>query len=426
MVVFTLPSVFMIMPMASFYQIDPDGDVDIVLLQPKEVVPYVDDVLDCPATSPRLNISRLGRQEPSEPEPLGEEPEWRLEPQPTAETEPAPVSEALDPDGYPGPATTPERQALAIVEDPSDVDQTRSVLAKEDASSTLRQNCVQIRVSSKHLVLASPYFKRNLGSGMLESHILSSQGHVEFRMDIEDLEAMLIVMNIVHGRTRQVPRHIDLDMLTRVAVLVDYLECHEVIELFSDRWIDDLKGGITTTYSEALIQWLCISLIFRKACQFKAVTHTAIRQTKGPIDTLGLPIRESVVDKINHQRFDALDRLLSALEDLLNDLRQERKFCNFECNAMRYGALAIGCRELLFPRPQIPFLGYSFENTVASVRKIREPNWCASERSKSGQSAFYPQYYEYEQHTCKLTSHITPIISSIDDNLKGLSLCDDL
>lgn len=295
MVVFTLPSVFMIMPMASFYQIDPDGDVDIVLPQPKEVVPYVDDVLDCPATSPRLNISRVGRQEPSEPEPLGEEPEWRLEPQPTAETEPAPVSEALDPDGYPGPATTPERQALAIVEAPSDVDQTRSVLAKEDASSTLRQNCVQIRVSSKHLVLASPYFKRNLGSGMLESHILSSQGHVEFRMDIEDLEAMLIVMNIVHGRTRQVPRHIDLDMLTRVAVLVDYLECHEVIELFSDRWIDDLKGGITTTYSEALIQWLCISLIFRKACQFKAVTHTAIRQTKGPIDTLGLPIRESVV-----------------------------------------------------------------------------------------------------------------------------------
>ena len=116
---------------------------------------------------------------------------------------------------------------------------------------------------------------------------------------------MLIVMNIIHGRTRRVPRFVDLDMLTRLAVLVDYLECHEVIEPFSDRWIDDLKGSITVTYSKVLIQWLCISLIFRKACQFKAVTRTAIRQTKGPIQTLGLPIRESVVGERSHSSQEA-------------------------------------------------------------------------------------------------------------------------
>jgi hypothetical protein len=111
---------------------------------------------------------------------------------------------------------------------------------------------------------------------------------------------MLIVMNIIHGRTRRVPPFVDLDMLTRLAVLVDYLDCHEVIEPFSDRWIDDLKGSITVIYSKLLIQWLCISLIFRKACQFKAVTRTAIRQAKSPIQTLGLPIRESVVGERSH------------------------------------------------------------------------------------------------------------------------------
>jgi hypothetical protein len=76
---------------------------------------------------------------------------------------------------------------------------------------------------------------------MLEGHTLSSQGHVEFRMDEKDSEAMLLVMNIIHGRARRVPRSVDLDVLTRLAVLVDYLECHEAIEPFSDRWIDDLK-----------------------------------------------------------------------------------------------------------------------------------------------------------------------------------------
>jgi hypothetical protein len=269
---------------------------------------------------------------------------------------------------------------------------------------------------------------------MLESHTLSSQGHVVFRKDEKDPEAMLIIMNIIHSHTRRVPRFVDLNMLTRLAVLVDYLECHEVIETFSDRWIDDLKGSITVTYSKLLIQRLCISLIFRRACKFKVVTRAAIRQTKGPIQTLGLPIRESVVGERSHSSLRSgltlthtlrqdqpaavrLDRLLSALEELLDDFRQDRMFCTFECNAMRYGALAngLGCRELLFPRPQIPYLGYSFENTVASVRDIQYPQWC---NRSSGSGSYYDSYYQ--PHTCQLTSHITPIISSIDDNLKGI------
>ena len=130
---------------------------------------------------------------------------------------------------------------------------------------------------------------------MSESRILDSEGHLNLFMNDEDPEAMLIVMNIIHGRTRQVPRRVDLDMLTKIAVLVDYLECHEAIEPFSDMWIDHLKKKIAVNYSRALIQWLCISYIFRKETQFKAVTRTAIRHIKGPMQTLGLPIREGVV-----------------------------------------------------------------------------------------------------------------------------------
>ena len=260
------------MALTSFYEIDPDGDIELILSHPAEVVSPLDGVLECPPTPPQLYFRRPITPESS----------------PTAE-------EVFIRDS--DTSTTAEVDALAISKEPTDADLMGSKLPKLDATSTSDENCVRIQVSSKHLTIASSYFKRNLRSGMLESHTLSSQGHVQFPMDEKDLEAMLIVTNIIHGRSRQAPRFVNLDMLTRLAVLVDYLECHEVIEPFSDRWIDDLKKDITVTWSKELIQWLCISLVFRKECQFKAVTRTAIRQAKGPIQTLGLPIRESVVGK---------------------------------------------------------------------------------------------------------------------------------
>ncbi|MCJ1361038.1 hypothetical protein MMC16_000135 [Acarospora aff. strigata] len=120
-----------------------------------------------------------------EPEPCTESEPYTYGESP-AEPEPEPATEALEPDVYLETPTTPEAEALAIPKEPSDADPTGSVLAKEDAISTPDENCVQIRASSKHLTLASSYFKRNVGNGTLESHILSSQGHVEFRMDEKD------------------------------------------------------------------------------------------------------------------------------------------------------------------------------------------------------------------------------------------------
>jgi hypothetical protein len=178
----------MIMPMASLHQIDLDGDVDLVLPRPKEVVSHLDGVLDCSPTPSGLSFSRPNTQERcstkcSRKGRKGKkgalEPGALIFDDPPAESEPEPVAEAL---AYLETPTTPEAEAL-IPERPFDADPTGSVLTKEDTTSTPDESCVRIRASSKHLTLASSYFKRNLGSGMSESHTLSSQGHVEFRMD---------------------------------------------------------------------------------------------------------------------------------------------------------------------------------------------------------------------------------------------------
>jgi hypothetical protein len=57
---------------------------------------------------------------------------------------------------------------------------------------------------------------------------------------------------------------VDLEMLTKLAVLVDYYACYEAVEIVSDMWVDGLKGTLPTAYSKDLVRWLFISWVFQK------------------------------------------------------------------------------------------------------------------------------------------------------------------
>ena len=155
---------------------------------------------------------------------------------------------------------------------------------------------VRIQVSSSHLRLASPYFKRMFRSGWLEGDTLRIQRRVEIRLrNGEDPDALLIILNIIHGHTRSVPRVVDLTMLTKIAVLVDFYECYEAVEIFSNMWIDSLEGDSPQSISTKLTQWIWVTWVFNKTHQFKAATQIARRQSKGSIETDGLPIPQIVL-----------------------------------------------------------------------------------------------------------------------------------
>ena len=265
---------------------------------------------------------------------------------------------------------------------------------------------------------------------MLESTTLRSEGRVDFPMQDEDPDAMLIIMHIIHGRTHQVPRSVSLDLLTKIATSVDYLECLDLIEPFADGWINALKKGAAATYSKALIQWLCVSLIFRKENLFAALTRTAIRQAKGPIQTLGLPIRDSIVgeflplippkksaythvklsEKINQTRHRELERVFSNLDEALKHFRKIHATCIIERNCMYYGLLmeALESCGSLYPHPQIPFLGLCCEDLIQSGSRIRAPHW----RDAS------------TDHDYNLRVFIQRLIRGVDNDIKGLSLSD--
>ncbi|KAH7196262.1 hypothetical protein BKA60DRAFT_612749 [Fusarium oxysporum] len=110
-----------------------------------------------------------------------------------------------------------------------------------------------------------------------------------------DGEAFLLLMNILHHKTREVPRIIELEKLAKVAVLVDYYGCHEAVELWAETWISNLHSDMTESfYSRELLLKLTISWVFSDRQKFRSLTEVAIRTSRGPIPTLGLPIPNQI------------------------------------------------------------------------------------------------------------------------------------
>jgi hypothetical protein len=106
-----------------------------------------------------------------------------------------------------------------------------------------------------------------------------------------DVEAFLIVLRIVHGRNKQVPREVTLEMLAKIAVLEDYYNFGEVLDVFTEVWIQKLtKTPIPATYCRDLILWIWVAWVFDIEQQFMEATATAIKQSTESVRTLELPL----------------------------------------------------------------------------------------------------------------------------------------
>jgi hypothetical protein len=152
---------------------------------------------------------------------------------------------------------------------------------------------IHFHVCSGNLMSASPWFNRVLKrDGWLESNRNVEDRHFRISAEDWDDEALLILMNVFHLRNRDVPRTVSLEMLAKIAVLVDYYDCGEAIELFANVWIADLRGNvpIPTTYDRTLVLWIWISWVFKQDELLKQSTFIAIEQCTESMRTLELPI----------------------------------------------------------------------------------------------------------------------------------------
>ncbi|KAG5956721.1 hypothetical protein E4U58_006437 [Claviceps cyperi] len=171
-----------------------------------------------------------------------------------------------------------------------------------------KRNEVHFRLCSRHLALASPVFKTMLNGFWKESAPLSDQSNglakplatlqnspdceVRYKLAATEWDAkdFLLLMNIVHGRNRQVPLSIDLETLGRISVLVDYYRCQEVTQLAVGLWIDKLSGKLPTKYGRECVTWMFVSWVFSRHKVFEEMTLLALRTSEGGLGTIYLPL----------------------------------------------------------------------------------------------------------------------------------------
>jgi hypothetical protein len=213
-----------------------------------------------------------------------------------------------------GAATAAETYSTSVVDQPLQ----QNMLSAGYLALTgeqLDSEDVYYYVSSRHLMLASPWFQRALTEGgWSESGRSDNDERFHITAEDWDADAFLILINAFHLRNKQVPRTVSLEMLAKIAVLVDYYDCGEAIELYANIWVDELKVRtvLTPTYCRDTVLWTCIAWVFDRADQLQSASAVAIKNSTESFQTLELPIPTRVSGKyllgpikippINHHR----------------------------------------------------------------------------------------------------------------------------
>jgi hypothetical protein len=135
------------------------------------------------------------------------------------------------------------------------------------------QQEVHCIVSSRHMMLASEHFEKLLGGDNEEAVSLKSSGHVTIELSVEP-DTLIILLQIIHGKSREVPRQMSLALLRKLAVMVNDFGMLGSVEFFADTWIDHSKReGLPGSYTEDVLSWLFVFFVFERAEEFKDMTR---------------------------------------------------------------------------------------------------------------------------------------------------------
>ncbi|KAK2062937.1 hypothetical protein LY76DRAFT_535898 [Colletotrichum caudatum] len=273
-----------------------------------------------------------------------------------------------------------EKADYRKVEQPEEPSEAEQALLSHDTNAH-REFEIKFLLSSRHLILASRYYDKKLKGTWEEATSHRADGRYHLEASDWDPDALLILMNVIHGRTKSVPRRVDCEMLAKIAVLVDYYDCHEVVEVFASVWIDALKKQLPSECSRDLVLWLLIAHVFQQDEIFANITKTAVLKGQGPVPTMDLPIPAIVVDSIDRYRQDSVAFILNSLNDLRQSLLQGYGDYNDECSCIGLGALERAMyREGLLGLSE-PYPGHGVTELETIVRGFETPSWSSFKSS---------------------------------------------
>ncbi|KHO02112.1 uncharacterized protein MAM_01113 [Metarhizium album ARSEF 1941] len=271
--------------------------------------------------------------------------------QPPDEQSPSPASDALQPESGP------------VGNDPA-----QGVHSDNPPPRQLRY-----LVSSKHLAVASVVFHKSFSGPWREGNHVHPDGLRHVRLVDFDPKALSIVLNVFHLKHHRVPKHIDADTMCKIALLVDYLDCHEAVASAAASWMPRQK----TVYRDRreVVIWVFISSVFGHKAIFRESTRAAVVDGTGPFRTLGLPIQQTIVERIDAARIQLLNTCLASLDRLIAALRDDFQRCSFLCDSIMLGALIknMNAHRLLRPRSEAILADLSVSKLKRIVETFKTP-----------------------------------------------------
>ncbi|KAF5020217.1 hypothetical protein F66182_7782 [Fusarium sp. NRRL 66182] len=236
---------------------------------------------------------------------------------------------------------------------------------------------LRFRVSSAHLTLVSPVCKAML-DGPFSEGILNQDGLYEIRASEWNAEALLIVLDIIHGHHRSVPSKIDLATLTDIAVIVDYYQCHEIMETFAEKWIAAFGDDMSQDSSQPSMSWMFIAWVFSQNSLFDKTVALSLKYGKGAVQT-DLPLPSTILETLESRRQSLLYLLLDNLYGMLESLWATNDGCrDSSCSSILLGSLMKQMRQQGFDIPR-PASQLKPDQSVMGLRSfvvgLSSPTW---------------------------------------------------
>ncbi|RBR26064.1 uncharacterized protein FIESC28_01092 [Fusarium coffeatum] len=193
-------------------------------------------------------------------------------------------------------------------------------------------NEIVFRVSAKHLSMASPVFHRLIKGDFRESKP-NDQGLLELRTSDWNAQALLVLLDIIHGHHSHVSKELSQEIVAHVALIAGNYNCVDIVKVvyhgwearfgndwgrndFESNWPDTNNQGLSHFGKTQQFQ-LFIAWTFQSELVFNNLAANAILTASGPIETY-LPLPRRVTYNLDRWRLVLLEQLfdkLSALAD---------------------------------------------------------------------------------------------------------------
>ncbi|KAK5094382.1 hypothetical protein LTS08_008601 [Lithohypha guttulata] len=294
------------------------------------------------------------------------------------------------------------------------------VVSSQSAKNT---RTVRMKVPSKHLAFASPVFA---GMISVRGQDESDDTWTEIPLAGDDIHALKILLNIIHGHHRKVPRKVERPMLWEALRLIDKYEFHEVTEVFTDIWYGELRQKLPTGPDNDLASWIYSCSELNQTADLENTTRNAILETD-----CSFPSRQEaqlpywILETMQARRRSVLSKILSTLSKLVEMYEGPRRMCHqvVDCDALALGKLIRGLKSArLYPIPELATLTTSPKDLMKSIRDIELAPLCNSSRKKGYKHSGFLQDDDERLSVLHLDQELRDLLIRTEAQVQGLEL----